>query len=407
MLQQNYSGKLVLFGAGKIGRSFIAQLFSNGGYETVFIDIDSTVVNGINRLGTYNVIIKDREEKRLPVSGIRAVHLNNTEKIVDEIVTADILAVSVGQKGLPNVVHLMALAAGARQKLFPGKPLDIIIAENMRDASEWMKRQFTAELPEDFPIESYLGLIETSIGKMVPLMTATDQQENPLNVFAENYNTLILDKKAFKNPIPDIPGLAPKDNMKAWVDRKLFIHNLGHAALAYFSYLKNPDLTYTWEALEDAAIRHQVSVAMHESAAVLRQQYPDEFTDEALEEHIYDLLSRFANRSLGDTIFRVGCDLERKLGPEDRLVPVIRLACQQGLPYDKVLEALVSGIFFDARDVQGNRHPADTSFLQKFNRRVTDILQFHCNFDPLKFHEIYSKALLFESKLPLTKNNSL
>ncbi len=267
MLQQNYSGKLVLFGAGKIGRSFIAQLFSNGGYETVFIDIDSTVVNGINRLGTYDVIIKDREEKRLPVSGIRAVHLNNTEKIVDEIVTADILAVSVGQKGLPNVVHLMALAAGARQKLFPGKPLDIIIAENMRDASEWMKRQFTAELPEDFPIESYLGLIETSIGKMVPLMTATDQQENPLNVFAENYNTLILDKKAFKNPIPDIPGLAPKDNMKAWVDRKLFIHNLGHAALAYFSYLKNPDLTYTWEALEDAAIRQKVSGAMHESAA--------------------------------------------------------------------------------------------------------------------------------------------
>jgi len=30
--------KLVLFGAGKIGRSFIGQLFSRGGYEVVFMD---------------------------------------------------------------------------------------------------------------------------------------------------------------------------------------------------------------------------------------------------------------------------------------------------------------------------------------------------------------------------------
>ncbi len=333
MSQHPHPGKLVLFGAGKIGRSFIAQLFSAGGYEVVFIDIDAAVVDEINRSGRYDVIIRDREEKRIPVRNIRAIHFPDTERIVDEIVTARIMAVSVGQKGLAAAIPVISIALRARQSLFPHSPLDIIIAENMRDASEWMARQFRNELPPKFPVDTYLGLVETSIGKMVPLATSSQQLDNPLDVYAEAYNTLILDRKAFKNPIPAIEGLMPKDNMKAWVDRKLFIHNLGHAALSYFSFLHNPKLRFTWEALEDPVIRAKVSATMRESASVLRKRHPGEFTETALDDHIADLLSRFANRNLGDTIFRVGCDLERKLGPEDRLVPVIKLAVKLGLPY--------------------------------------------------------------------------
>jgi mannitol-1-phosphate/altronate dehydrogenase len=31
---------IVIFGAGKIGRSFIGQLFGCGGYQVVFIDVE-------------------------------------------------------------------------------------------------------------------------------------------------------------------------------------------------------------------------------------------------------------------------------------------------------------------------------------------------------------------------------
>ena len=129
---------------------------------------------------------------------------------MDEIVTADIMAISVGQKGLADAIPLIARAAHARFVLFPHSPLDIIIAENMRDASEWITKQFKEELPSGFPLESFIGLIETSIGKMVPLMKAAKGSDNPLDVFAETYNTLILDKTAFKNCIPEVTGLARK-----------------------------------------------------------------------------------------------------------------------------------------------------------------------------------------------------
>ncbi len=36
-------------------------------------------------------------------------------------------------------------------------------------------------------------------------MKAEDVQQDPLWIFAEEYNQLILDKQGFKNPIPDIP----------------------------------------------------------------------------------------------------------------------------------------------------------------------------------------------------------
>ena len=50
-----------------------------------------------------------------------------------------------------------------------------------------------------------------------------------------------MDATAFRNPIPPIPGLDPKQHMAAYVDRKSFIHNLGHAASAYLAYLADSE----------------------------------------------------------------------------------------------------------------------------------------------------------------------
>ena len=41
--------KLVQFGAGNIGRSFIGQLFSKAGWDVVFVDIDELVIDELNR----------------------------------------------------------------------------------------------------------------------------------------------------------------------------------------------------------------------------------------------------------------------------------------------------------------------------------------------------------------------
>ena len=233
----NDSGnKLILFGAGKIGRSFIGQLFSRGGYEVVFVDVFKPVIDELNSRHSYRVVVKDDIESEIVVQNVRGVFAGDQEAVIGEIATARLVAVSVGLHGLKSIIPLIAKGLIARYQSPQATPLDIIIAENLRNAAEFMNNELKKYLPEDYPIEQRVGLIETSIGKMVPIMLKKEMEADILQVFAEPYNTLILDKKGFKNPIPAIEGLAPKENMKAWVDRKLFIHNLGHATTAYLGY---------------------------------------------------------------------------------------------------------------------------------------------------------------------------
>ena len=384
--------KLVLFGAGKIGRSFIGQLFSLGGYEVVFIDIYKPIIDELNKCRSYNVIIKSDSEKVITVKKVRGVFVDNVAEVTEEISTADVLAISIGQKGLPTIMPILAHGLVERYNKNKNAKLDIIIAENLRNASEYFRQELSKLLPGDYPLEELIGLVETSIGKMVPIIPQMDMAEDILQVFAEPYNTLILDKTAFKNPIPEIDGLSPKENMKAWVDRKLFIHNLGHAATAYIGYFTNPWFKYIYEVLAVPEIFDAVSATMKQSADILLKKYPDEFSKADLYAHIHDLLLRFQNKHLGDTIFRVGCDLNRKLGAEDRLTGAIKSAIQLNLPYNKILYALICGCFFRARDEQGSMLAEDIEFLAQYNENVHLILKEVCGFDDRTYLQLFKEV---------------
>lgn len=222
-------------------------------------------------------------------------------------------------------------------------------------------------MPISYPLENLVGLVETSIGKMVPIMKTEDLEEDPLQVFAEPYNTLILDRTGFLGEIPQIPEFALKDNIKAWVDRKAFIHNLGHAAAAYFGYYVLPDSRYMHEVLADKRVFEYTRLVMEEAGELLRAAYPDEFADEDITDHINDLLSRFQNKNLGDTIFRVGSDLFRKLGPDDRFMAPIRLAMEKKVAYGMILEAMAFGFLFRAKDENEQMFPGDIDFHKKFS----------------------------------------
>jgi mannitol-1-phosphate 5-dehydrogenase len=397
--------KLVLFGAGKIGRSFIGQLFSRGGYEVVFIDNYRPIIDELNRRGQYKVIIKADKEEVLPIHNVRGVFAGNESEVTDEIAGAGILAVSIGQGGLPGIMPLLAKGLLKRFKLDRTAALDIIIAENLRNAAEYFKATLQKLLPPDYPLDQLVGLVETSIGKMVPIMLKKDIEEDILQIFAEPYNTLILDKNAFINPIPEINGLAPKQNMKAWVDRKLFIHNLGHATAAYLGYLFNPEYIYLYEALANEKIHLDARNAMLQSADILLKKYPDEFTIKTLTDHIDDLLFRFRSKALGDTIFRVGCDLNRKLAPDDRLSGAIRLAIELKLPYDLILYSLVCGCHFRQVYEAGKMYPDDQDFAEMYEKKgISHILREVCGFNEFNHHDVFVRAIQADEEIKRTSH---
>ena len=371
--------KIIVFGAGKIGRSFIGQVFSRSGYEVLFVDVNRELIGLINQQRQYRVIIKGRErDETLLIRDVRGLCLDDEEPLIDELTDAGIISLSVGQQGLRAVIPVLAKSLVARRRKHGEAPLDIIIAENMRNADRFIRDELEKELPGDYPLERLVGLVETSIGKMVPIMTRRDIEKNSLQVFAEPYNTLIVAKNSFINPIPEVPFLAPKENIKAWVDRKLFIHNLGHAATAYLGFKLHPEAVYIGELLDDQALFRAVRQTMLQAAAILQAIYPEEFTSAQLEEHVDDLLHRFGNRNLGDTVFRVGCDLYRKLSPEDRLAAPVHAAIRIGRPYHLILDVIEAAISFRAKDENGNYYPSDEWFFEEAKKGTRHVLENVC-----------------------------
>jgi len=384
--------KLIQFGAGNIGRSFIGQLFSLAEWEIVFIDIDEKIVNELNKKRCYNVEIKNEVSETILVENVRGVLVDDYEAVSNEVADADLISTAVGKNALPYIIKPLAFGLKKRQIINKKNALDIIICENIRNASLFFRNLLKNELPPDYPLDKLVGFVETSIGKMVPIMKEEDKKNDLLLVYAEAYNTLIVDKKGFKGKIPEIPEIEAKENIKAYVDRKLFIHNLGHAVLSYVAFVFGKKYKYIWEAAFDNKICKIAKNAMWESGWALIKEYPYEFNEKNIGEHIDDLLSRFKNRGLGDTIYRVGRDLQRKLGPEDRLVGAINICIKQGIIPKNISLGLASALFFKGVDENGKMYDNDILFHEReVSKGVDHVLKNICKLKSKKIIEIIRK----------------
>jgi len=351
--------------------------------------VDRTLVDALNERGGYDVVIKKQgaADRIIRVSGVSAIDGRDALAVAHAVASADCLACSVGKAALPRI--LPPIAAGLLERGKAGNsdarvlPLDLILAENDREAPETVRDGLTALLPPGFPLADRLGLVETSIGKMVPIMKKEDVEADRLRVFAESYNSLIVDRHGFLGQLPDVPDLKPVDDILAFVDRKLFIHNLGHAAVAWIGYAIDPKVQLIAHALALTGVREAARAAMEQSAAALAAHYPAAYTRAELAAHIEDLLDRFANTALGDTVYRVGRDLPRKLDRSDRIVGAALLCETSGLAWDAIARVFAAALTFHAGDEDGKPFPADAAFHDLLAARgLPALLAETCRLDP-------------------------
>lgn len=363
------SKKLVQYGAGNIGRSLVGQLFSKAGYEVVFIDVDKTIIDALNKKRRYLIQVKDENPEDIWVENVRGVKGRDREAAIHEIATADIMATAVGPNALQYIYEIVAEGIKKRTN-----PLNVIICENLRHMSHIVKENIQKYLPDDFPYDERVGLVETTIGKMVPIMPEEVKKKDPLLVWAEAYNTLYVAKAGFVGNVPEIPGVVARENFDAYVDQKLFIHNLGHAITAYLGYFANPENIYIWNAIRDRDIRGSVEGAMWESGRALIKEYPQEFNESNQKAHIDDLIRRFGNEHLGDTIYRVGRDLTRKLGFNERLIGASRLDMKHNIKPEYTAKGIAAALFFRAVDENGKPFDGDTKLLNDLKEHGLDYI---------------------------------
>jgi mannitol-1-phosphate 5-dehydrogenase len=335
----------IIFGAGNIGRGFIGQLYSESGYEVTFVDVDRPLLDILNERGRYAIrLVTNEQTEEVTVGPVRALHSGDLDAVTEAVSRAEIGATAVGAGILKHIAPAVAAGITRRAQLGAAAPFNLILCENLHGAAAIFREMVLAALPPEHHgyLAVHIGFVDTVIARMVPPLTPELRAEDPSLIIVEPYKELPVDRDGFIGEPPPIVGMIPYAPFSFFTDRKLYIHNAGHAVLGYLGYLAGYE--YGYQSLADDEIYLQARGAMEESALALTRKYRP--APGALMANIEDLLHRFGNRALGDTILRLGRDPVRKLAHSDRLVGAALNALAQGVTPVNLVTGIAAGLRF-------------------------------------------------------------
>lgn len=340
--------KAIQFGAGNIGRGFIGALLSKAGYHVVFADVNKEVIEKINEDKFYTIHVMDvecTEEKIENISGV----ISTSDDVLKEIVEAEIITTAVGPVVLPRIAPTIAKGIQLRKEAGLKSFLNIIACENAIKASSQLEEEVKKYLNEEELqyLDEFVGFPNCSVDRIVPPV----KSENILDVVVERFYEWNVEEKAFKGPIPKIEGMNLADNLMAYIERKLFTLNTGHAITAYFGYLKGYNTID--ESIKDEVIHDFVKKAMTESGQGLIAKY--NFDEEAHLKYIDKIIGRFKNPYLKDDVARVGREPLRKLNENDRLIKPLVTARGFNINTDNLLLGVGAALHYDNKEDSQSR----------------------------------------------------
>ncbi|ACT04946.1 Mannitol dehydrogenase domain protein [Dickeya chrysanthemi Ech1591] len=333
--------KALHFGAGNIGRGFIGKLLADAGIALTFADVNQPLLDAINQRGCYPVRIVGEQQRVETVNQVNAVH-SGSPQAVELIAEVDLVTTAVGPQILAKIAGAIAQGLVKRQESGNTSPLNIIACENMVRGTSQLKQHVLAQLPENTQawVAQHVGFVDSAVDRIVP--PAEAGESDPLAVTVETFSEWIVDKTQFTGEPPAIAGMELTDNLMAFVERKLFTLNTGHAITAYLGQRAGHGTIR--DAILDPAVRQVVQGAMEESGAVLIRRYG--FDADKHQAYIRKILTRFENPWLHDEVERVGRQPLRKLSAGDRLIKPLLGTLEYRLPHDNLIQGIAAAMHY-------------------------------------------------------------
>ncbi|MDX1932381.1 MAG: hypothetical protein SFU56_07235 [Capsulimonadales bacterium] len=335
---------VVQFGAGAIGRGFLGQVWSSGGREIVFVDVDADLCRRLSEAGEYGLsLVTNRTEEQRTIRPVRALPTSDREAVLAALAECEFAAVSIGPH-VTETVERFFVPLALNHSVLRSSPLNVIVAENDPHAAETLTRLLREGIEAaggSAESRDRVVFIQAIIGRMVPR-----PEPGAIDVVAEPYLYLPLEAGRWQGDFPAIPCMVQQTDFRKQVEQKLYVHNAGHAALAYLGYRRGHESIHECAADPDvvAGLRgfwSEVNVVLAEDG--LPEDHLIAFEEE--------LIERFGNRVLGDTVTRVARDPIRKLHREDRLVyPALAYVRITGQPPSQITKAIAAALSFDDPD---------------------------------------------------------
>lgn len=335
-----------MFGAGCVGRGFLGQLLSESGYTLTFVEIDEPLIDALNARRVYTLrLVESDWSADLTIPVARTLYSCTDETLVAALAETSLVTTAVGVRSLPDIAPIIAAGIVRRAERDVTAPLNVLICENMQDASVTFRAMVLQHIPAALHAfaNAHVGFVDVVIGRTIPKPTPEMRTTDCSLIIADAYKRLPANRPRFVGPLPEIVGLIPTDNFTAYIERKLYLHNCGHAILGYLGYPRGHRFSY--EAFADPAIRAVLERAFAEVRAGFVGVYAMDAAE--LDGYIAELHKNFANRALADTVVRLARDPLRKLGPKERLVGAARLVEQAGVTPDALGLVIAAAYRFD------------------------------------------------------------
>ena len=330
----------VIFGGGKVGRGFLAQLLSRSGWTFTLVEANQETVNTLQKHGGWHTFnLATQETEWIEPQGV--FHTSqDLETILDH---ADLILTSIGAS------HLQFWAQEIRNSLckrLEKGDLDLILAENHPRPAFAVRQallQNASEEQEEL-IERRLGIAQAQVLRscIEPL-----QAQHPLTVQIQDHWTLPLDGDAIKTDF-SIQGFEKMPHFERELTRKLFTYNCVNAMVCYLGHLAG----YEWlaDAANDPRISAMALQAGQESSAALVAAYGFEPSEQ--KEWCERALAKYQDRTIRDPIERNARDPVRKLGRFERLIGPINLCKEHDLPHESLLVGVAAALQYPGAKIE-------------------------------------------------------
>ena len=342
--------KVLIFGAGKIGRGFVADLFRNGGYGINFVDADEALIQQLKTRKSYTVykMRGEGDQDTVQISGFNAFSLSETSAITSQLAGCTYAAIAVFPGAFESIAACIAPEIERRAST-AGLPLDIILCANVLNPSKTFGELLEAQLSDTGKafLESSVGLVESLVIRICIEPSAEMKQQDPLVVLTNGYPELTLDGAAFKSRPPVFDGVILAKNFHAEEVRKIYTYNMLHAVYAYLGKLKG--YSSVLDCIKDPEIMTNGRGALDEVARALQCEYG--YTAEEMAVWNNRVVKNLSNPILADTVERLGGNPIRKLKREDRLTGPMILCHNNGImPYYLAKVVACAFLFDPAKD---------------------------------------------------------
>jgi len=281
--------KLLIYGAGALGRGFLAPTFSKIGYKIYFVDKDEKLVKELQKRNLYKTAFSTGNGHEIcEVKYEKAFLLGEEDNFLSQM---DLVFSCVGPRNFNDFAYKLS------------KVPTIYSFENERESVEKIK-ELSRNSNCFFGIPDVISSNDSSKELL---------EKDPLCLITEK-GKIVLEKSMHSFP-EEIICVSEEELKKHWYC-KFYLHNMPHAVVSFSGKLFGKK--YVHESMEIPSVKELTFSAME---SIKNSLIKSNFVDKEMAEYYSKKeLHRFSDKYLNDPISRVARDPIRKLRKNDRLI---------------------------------------------------------------------------------------